>query len=62
MPVGVVTDQSPDAGAKVPEGSRVTLRLGRGGGLAGVREPRRPAPGPKGLRAARDEPTGEAVG
>lgn len=61
-PGGVVTDQTPESGAKVPEGSPVTLWLGRGGGSAGVREPRRPAPGPKGLRAMRDETTDEAVG
>lgn len=61
-PGGVVTDQSPESGAKVPEGSPVTLWLGRGGGSAGAREPRRPHPGPKGLRVARDEPSGESVG
>ncbi len=61
-PDGVVTDQSPEAGAKVPEGSRVTLWVGRGGGSAGMREPRRPVPRPKGLRAARDEPTDDVVG
>jgi transposase-like protein len=61
-PGGVVTDQSPESGARVPEGSHVTLWLGHGGGSAGVREPRRPVPGPKGLRVARTEPTDESVG
>jgi hypothetical protein len=53
-----VTDQSPEAGAKVPKGGRVTLWLGRGG-TAGDREPRCPTPGPRSLRAARDEPSGD---
>jgi hypothetical protein len=39
-----VTDQSPESGARVPAGSSVTLWVGRGGGSAGVREPRRPLP------------------
>lgn len=56
----VVTDQSPESGAKVPAGTRVTLWLGRGGS-AGVREPRRPSPGPRSLRAMRDERTGETL-
>jgi hypothetical protein len=43
---GTVTDQSPEAGAKVPHGSVVTLWVDRGGG-SGVREPRRPGPDPK---------------
>jgi hypothetical protein len=47
----VVTDQSPEAGAKVPAGSAVRLWLGRdGGGSAGVREPRRPKPSPLAAR------------
>lgn len=57
-PSGLVTDQSPEAGAKVPAGSSVTLWLGRGGS-AGVREPRRPSPGPRSLRAMREEPAAD---
>lgn len=58
----VVTDQSPEAGATVPPGSPVTLWLGRGRGSAGVREPRRPNPGPRTARAMRHEPSEQAVG
>jgi hypothetical protein len=60
---GVVSDQSPEAGARVPQGSAVTLWLGggRGGGGSGVREPRRPTPDPKAVRALRDEVTDETV-
>jgi hypothetical protein len=43
-PRGVVVDQAPESGAKVPAGSLVTLWLEEGGGSAGVREPRRPSP------------------
>lgn len=60
-PDGVITDQSPEAGAKVPPGSTVTLWVERGGG-SGVREPRRPKPDPKTGRKMRDEITDEAVG
>ncbi len=60
-PGGVVTDQSPESGAKVPAGSSVTLWIERGGG-SGVREPRRPKPVPKQAREMRDEHTDEAVG
>jgi hypothetical protein len=56
----VVTDQSPESGAKVPSGSSVTLWLDRGEG--GVREPRRPAPAPLAGREMRPEPADEAVG
>jgi PASTA domain len=56
----VVTDQSPESGAKVPPGSSVTLWLDRGDG--GVREPRRPAPAPLAGRQMRPEPADEAVG
>lgn len=59
-PSGLVTDQSPEAGAKVPAGSSVTLWLGRGGS-AGVREPRRPSPGPRSLRAMREEPAADTT-
>lgn len=65
-PVGwsqsVVTDQSPEAGAKVPVGSRVLLWVERGDGGAGVREPRRPKPTPGHGREWRPEPSEEAVG
>lgn len=47
---GVVTDQTPEAGARVPAGSVVRLWLDRGGG-SGVREPRRPRPQPRSGRA-----------
>ncbi|MDQ0800040.1 PASTA domain-containing protein [Arthrobacter sp. SLBN-112] len=59
-PSGVVTDQSPESGATVPIGSRVILWLGSGGS-AGDREPRRPSPGPRSLRAMREEPANEAT-
>ncbi|MCL9796244.1 PASTA domain-containing protein [Frankia sp. AgKG'84/4] len=61
-PPGVVTAQIPEAGARVPAGSLVTLWLHRGGGSAGVREPRRPGPSPRSARVLRPEPTDEAVG
>jgi beta-lactam-binding protein with PASTA domain len=61
-PNGVVTDQSPESGAKVPPGSPVTLWLESGGGSGGVREPRRPNPEPRTARAMRDEVSDEAVG
>jgi len=48
-----VTDQSPEAGATVPTGSMVRLWTERGGGGAGVREPRRPVPV---ADSGRDEP------
>ena len=59
----VVTDQSPESGARVPAGSTVRLWIGRsGGGSAGVREPRRPSPSPLSARELRPEPSDEAVG
>ena len=60
-PDDVVTDQSPEAGARVPAGSTVMLWTDRRGG-SGVREPRRPMPDPKTGRAMRDETTGDMVG
>jgi hypothetical protein len=58
----VVTDQSPESGAKGPVGSRVLLWVARGDGGAGVREPRRPKPTPGHGRAWQPEPSDEAVG
>jgi hypothetical protein len=50
-PHGVVTDQSPESGAKVAAGSSIRLWLDSGnGGSAGVREPRRPKPTPLAAR------------
>jgi DNA-binding Lrp family transcriptional regulator len=60
-PTGVVTDQSPESGAKVPPGSPVTLWVERGGG-SGVREPRRPKPVSGTGREMHHEPSDEAVG
>ncbi len=60
-PGAVVTDQSPESGAKVPTGSSVTLWVERGGG-SGVREPRRPRPTPRAARGMVDETSDEAVG
>jgi DNA-binding Lrp family transcriptional regulator len=58
---GVVTDQSPESGARVPAGAMITLWVDRGGG-SGVREPRRPIPEPRSGRALRDELSNESVG
>jgi hypothetical protein len=58
----VVVDQIPEAGAKVPSGTRVRLWLERGDGSAGVREPRRPSPDPKSGYEWQPEPSDEAVG
>jgi hypothetical protein len=58
----VVVDQVPESGAQVPAGSPVKLWLERGGGSAGVREPRRPRPAPKSGYEWRDENSEEAVG
>ncbi len=57
----IVSDQSPRVGTQVKTGSGVRLWLDRDGG-AGVREPRRPRPGPKSALEMRPEPTDEAVG
>ncbi|HEX7107163.1 MAG TPA: PASTA domain-containing protein [Acidothermaceae bacterium] len=61
-PDELVTGQAPEAGAKVAYGSSVRLWLARGGGGAGVREPRRPKPPPRSGREMRPEPTEQAVG
>lgn len=60
-PDAKVVDQSPESGAKVPAGTSVTLWVMRGGGSAGVREPRRPLPGPQSAREMRYE-SDEALG
>ena len=57
----VVTDQSPESGARVPAGSVIRLWL-RGDGDAGVREPRRPRPTPRPARAMLPDPRGHATG
>ncbi|MDN5861312.1 MAG: PASTA domain-containing protein [Pseudonocardia sp.] len=56
----IVTDQSPEAGAKVPPESLVLLWIDRGEG--GVREPRRPLPEPLPARKYLPDPADEAVG
>jgi transposase-like protein len=60
-PGWVVTDQSPESGARVPAGSVVRLWL-RGDGDAGVREPRRPRPTPRSAREMLPEPRDHATG
>jgi hypothetical protein len=57
----IVTDQNPEAGARVPAGSMVRLWL-RGDGDAGVREPRRPGPRPRSAREMLPEPHDQAIG
>jgi len=57
----IVTDQSPESGARVKPGSAVRLWLNGDGG-AGVREPRRPPPTPLSVREMRPEPRDQAVG
>ena len=60
----VITDQSPESGARVPSGSvvRLWLRRLRGDGDAGVREPRRPRPTPRSSGATLPEPRDQAIG
>jgi len=60
-PGWIVTDQSPESGARVAAGSVVRLWL-RGDGDAGVREPRRPRPTPRSAREMLPEPRDQAVG
>jgi hypothetical protein len=57
----IVTDQSPESGARVSTGAVVRLWLNGDGG-AGVREPRRPHPTPKSGREMLPEPRDQAVG
>jgi PASTA domain len=59
-PGSVVTDQSPESGARVPPGSTITLWLDRGEG--GVREPRRPVPAPRSGWQLQPEPADQAIG
>jgi hypothetical protein len=61
-PGSVITDQSPESGAKVPPDSPVRLWFERGSGGEGVREPRRPKPDPLTAREERYETSDEAVG
>jgi hypothetical protein len=58
----VVTDQSPESGAKVPLGTTVRLWVDRRDGGAGVREPRRPRPEPRVGRAVPDDASEAAFG
>jgi hypothetical protein len=58
----IVTDQSPESGARVPQGTPVRLWTERRGGSAGVREPRRPKPDPRVGREVKYLPSDEAVG
>jgi len=57
----IVTDQSPESGARVASGSVVRLWL-KGDGDAGVREPRRPRPTPRSARQMLPEPRDHAIG
>jgi PASTA domain len=57
----VITDQSPESGARVLAGSVVRLWL-RGDGDAGVREPRRPRPTPRSARETLPVPRDQAIG
>jgi hypothetical protein len=57
----VVTDQSPEAGARAMPAAPVRLWLDRDGG-SGVREPRRPRPTPRVEHERLDEPSGDALG
>jgi hypothetical protein len=51
----VVVNQDPKAGLDAAPGSSVTVWLGRGGGSAGIREPRRPMPDPKSIRGVPED-------
>ena len=57
----VVVNQDPKAGVSGAPGSSVTVWLGRGGGSAGVREPRRPMPDPKSIRGVPEESLDETI-
>jgi transposase-like protein len=58
---GVIVDQSPESGARVPAGTEVKLWVRRRGGGSGVREPRRPKPDPLQGHKMLDEVTDRAV-
>ena len=59
----IVTDQSPESGARVSPGAPVKLWTRSGGGGAGVREPRRPRPTPQvGLKVQDTPHDEESVG
>jgi transposase-like protein len=60
-PGSVVTDQSPESGARVAARSWVRLWFS-GGNDGGVREPRNPAPDPPRLTATLDLPAGGGIG
>jgi PASTA domain-containing protein len=60
-PHAVVTDQSPEAGARAMPAAPVRLWFDRGGGT-GVREPRRPRPTPRVEHERIDEPSGDPLG
>jgi hypothetical protein len=57
----IITDQSPESGARVLARSVVRLWL-RGDGDAGVREPRRPRPTPRSARETLPGPRDQAIG
>ncbi|HWD05276.1 MAG TPA: PASTA domain-containing protein [Amycolatopsis sp.] len=58
----IITDQSPESGARTGFGATVRLWTRRPGGGAGVREPRRPKPTPPAERERLEEPREEALG
>jgi hypothetical protein len=57
----VVTDQSPESGARALPGAPVRLWTERGGG-SGVREPRRPKPRPRVEHERLDDPIRDSLG
>lgn len=61
-PQSMVTDQSPESGARAQPGAPVRLWTERGDGGAGVREPRRPKPTPRAEHERLDEPAQDALG
>jgi transposase-like protein len=61
MQYALVTDQSPESGARVGMGAPVRVWVDRGGG-SGVREPRRPRPTALQAREIPDEEREQAVG
>ncbi|GAA1873656.1 hypothetical protein GCM10009836_63300 [Pseudonocardia ailaonensis] len=61
MQYALVTDQSPESGAKVATGAPIRVWVDRGGG-SGVREPRRPRPKAWEAREIPDEEREQAIG